>query len=119
MDTIKKCNTTRESCSSIGNLEDRANCQEYFGEPLTPQYCIDQRKSQDYKNTPSDESKFYYSRRAKYECLADPTNSFGAISLPDEVNTCLNLYYANKVELCLYKYEKQFEFKMGFNEEMT
>ena len=80
---------------------------------------MDQTKALDYQSFTSDQSKFYYFRRAKYECLADPTNSFGAITLPDEVNSCLNLYYANNVEQCLYKYEKQFEFKMGFNEEMT
>lgn len=117
---IKKCNDTRVECDLImNNKEDKANCQAYFGEPLTPQYCLDKTMALDYSSFTSDQPQFYYSRRAKYECLADPTNSFGAVNLPDEVDQCLNLYYANKVEQCLYKYEKQYQFNMGFNKEMT
>ena len=66
---------------------------------------------------PDTQPKFYYSIRAKYECLGNPTNSFGAVSLPDAANECLNLYYANAIELCLYKYEKAFQFQMGLNED--
>jgi hypothetical protein len=41
------------------------------------------------------------------------------VSLPSDVNECLNLYYSNSVEQCLYKYEKQFEFNMSFNGDLT
>jgi hypothetical protein len=35
------------------------------------------------------------------------------------VNECLNLYYSYKVEQCLYKYEKKFEFSMEFDSILT
>lgn len=46
--------------------------------------------------------------------MVDPKNSFAIVTLPNEVNDCLLLYYEFKVEQCLKKYESRFLSQMGF-----
>lgn len=88
------------------NYENKVNCLENYGFNRSAEFCT--------KNLEATSDKYRYPLQHKYECLADPRNSFPATELSAEVGICLNKYYDFQIERCLEAYELQFGV-MGFN----
>ena len=37
---VKKCEDAQAQCDKVSSLEEKFNCQEYFGKPKTPEFCL-------------------------------------------------------------------------------
>lgn len=94
---INYCNDWQAACEEELTGEDEDNCLERFGKKKDASHC----ENLDRAEEKTEEPKFFYPLKNKYECLTDYHGKFDRVELDQEVHDCFNFYYMFAVEQCL------------------